>query len=205
MTYADPQTANPIASYPNSTIALHWVVAALILIVGGLGLAFGSAPRSMRPLFLNLHATAGLVMSIAIAARIIWRLVQTPPNFPAGPSRTLERASKLLHHLMYALMFAIPLTGLIAFIWHGRIFHFGAFVLNFGVLSERSVFHPAQTIHVWLAYGLFGSITVHVLATIWHQFFVRDHLLGRMLFQPRSSARMNEDTGSERSSHVSQA
>ena len=125
MTYADPQTANPIASYPNSTIALHWVVAALILIVGGLGLAFGSAPRSI--------------------------------------------------------------------------------VLDFGVLSERSVFHPAQTIHVWLAYGLFASITVHVVATFWHQFFLRDHLVGRMLFQPRSSARMNEDTGSERSSHVSQA
>ena len=205
MTYADPQTATPTPSYPNSTIALHWVVAALIISVGGLGLAFGSAPRSARPVLLNLHATAGLVMSVAIAARIIWRLVKRQPNFPAGPSRMLEQASKLLHHLMYVLMLAIPLTGLIAFIWHGRIFNFGAFVLDFGVLSERSVFHPAQTIHVWLAYALLGSITLHVLATIWHQFFLRDKLLGRMLFQPRSLARTNEDTGSERSSHVSQA
>lgn len=202
MTHADPQGAAVVARHTSSAILLHWLVAVLIVVVGGIGLAYGSVPRPTRPFWLNLHATVGVLMTLAIAGRIACRIFQKPPAFATGESKVLESASKGVHSLMYVLMCAIPATGLVAFIWHGRIFHFGAFDLDLAVASTRSVYHPAQSIHVWLAYGFIAAITLHVLAALWHQFFLRDNLMGRMLVQRRPSTNLNERTLSERSDHA---
>ena len=202
MTHADPQGATVLPRYTNAAILLHWLVAVLICVVGGIGLAYGSVPRSTRPFWLNLHATVGVLMTLAIAGRIACRILQKAPIFAPVEPKALENASKALHALMYVLMCAIPATGLVAFIWHGRIFHFGAIDLDLAIASTRTVYQPAQSIHVWLAYGFIAAVTLHILAAIWHQFFLRDNLMGRMLFQRRSSANMNERTMSERSNHA---
>ena len=202
MGHADAQGAAVAPRYASSAILLHWVVAVFIFVVGGIGLAYGSVPRPTRPFWLNLHATLGLWMTLAIAARIACRMFQRPPVFATGGSKMLEYASKGMHSVMYVLMFAIPATGLVAFIWHGRVFHFGALDLDLAVVSTRSVYHPAQSIHVWLAYGLCASVALHVIAAIWRQFILRDNLMARMLFEPRSTAHSNADAISERSNHA---
>jgi cytochrome b561 len=86
-----------------------------------------------------------------------------------------------VHRLLYAVMVLIPLFGIVAFIWHGRAFDYGLFQLNFGVASNRAVFHPAETIHQWLAYCLFGFAGVHAAAALWHHFGPRDGVLMRMM------------------------
>ena len=82
--------------------------------------------------------------------------------------------------LLYALMFVIPIIGIVTFIWHGRIFDFGLFRVNFGIARNRAIFHPTEDIHGYLAYALFGLAGVHVLAALWHHFIRRDGLLLRM-------------------------
>ena len=191
--------------YRKPAIALHWLVAVLFPIVGVIGLYFGWAPRGERPFWLNLHATAGMAMLIAICVRVVYRLAHRPPPLPHGTSRLGEMAAKGAHFLMYVLMVAIPAAGLVAFIWHARIFDFGAFQVGLGVVSDRSIFHPAQSIHKWLAYGFFIVVGLHVLAAVWRQFILRDHLLERILFPPRSSAIATHDEGSEGSNHVHSA
>ena len=196
--------------YTNPAILLHWLVALLIITVAGIGLYFGVAPRVERPFWLNLHATTGLAMAIAIVARSAWRIVQAPPPWPDGASRLEERGAQAVHLLMYVLMIAIPLFGLVAFIWHARVFDFGVFHLNFGVASERAVYSPAQSIHKWIAYGFLILIALHVLAALWHRFILRDQRLERIFLPPRPSARLTadlktEEFGSERSNHVHSA
>ena len=188
--------------YATSTILLHWIVAALIVVVGGIGLAFGAVPRPARPFWLNLHTTIGVVMTLFIVARIGWRIFLTPPVFLAGEFRSLEVLSKGVHLLMYVLMGAVPATGLVAFIWHGRVFDFGAFVMDFAIVSTRAIYHPVQSIHTCLAYGLCATIAIHVLAALWHQFVLRDNLVGRMLVRPLWSARLDKHSISERSNHA---
>ena len=206
-----PPDSNPaLQRYTNPAIFLHWLVAVLIIAVAGLGLYFGAAPRGERPFWLNLHATIGLAMATAIVTRLAWRMMQAPPPSLVGGSRLEERAAQAVHFLMYILMIAIPLVGLIAFIWHARIFDFGMFKLNFGVVSERAVYSPAQSIHKWLAYGFLIVIALHVLAAFWHRFVLRDQLLERIIFPPRPSAKMTADLkteglGSERSNNVRSA
>jgi maleylacetoacetate isomerase len=61
-----------------------------------------------------------------------------------------------MHRALYVLMFITPFVGVVTFIWHGRIFDFGLFRLDFGVPSNRAVFRPTEDIHGYLAYALFA-------------------------------------------------
>ena len=167
--------------YDTVAILLHWLVALLIIGVGGIALAFGYGPRAMRPFWLNLHGTIGVVMFAIIIVRVLWRIWHTPPALPVRTQRFVVLVSEGFHHLMYGLMLAIPTLGLISFIWHARIFDFGLFRVVPGIVADRAIYHPTQNLHVWLAYGMMAAFVVHVLAALWHQFILRDDLISRML------------------------
>ena len=83
-------------------------------------------------------------------------------------------------------MLAIPPLGIVAFVWHGRAFDFGLFRIDFGVKSDRAIFHPAEDYHGWLVYTLFALVALHALAALWHHFIRRDDVLRRMWPGPRA-------------------
>jgi cytochrome b561 len=85
-----------------------------------------------------------------------------------------------VHLLLYALMFLIPIIGIVTFIWHGRAFNFGLFRVDFGIRSNRAIFHPTEDVHGYLAYALLALVGIHVLAALWHQFIRRDGVMLRM-------------------------
>ena len=114
-------------------------------------------------------------------ARIAWRMTHTPPDYPPDIGEFSRRLSHPVHMLLYALLVIIPLFGIVAFVWHGRAFDFGLFRIDFGIKSDRAIFHPAEDIHGWLAYSLFGLAGLHALAALWHRFVKRDGIMARML------------------------
>jgi cytochrome b561 len=73
-----------------------------------------------------------------------------------------------------------PVLGIVTFIWHGRVFDFGVFKVDFAVAKNRAIFNPTEEIHRYLAYALFTLAGLHVSAALWHQFIRRDGLLARM-------------------------
>jgi cytochrome b561 len=91
-----------------------------------------------------------------------------------------RRLSGAVHLALYALMLITPIIGIVTFVYHGRAFDFGFFRIDFGIRSNRSVFHPTEDWHGYLAYALFGIAGFHASAALWHQFVLRDGLLSRM-------------------------
>ena len=77
-------------------------------------------------------------------------------------------------------MFITPIVGVVTFLYHGRVFDFGLFQLDFGVTKNRAIFHPTEDIHGYLAYALFALAGLHALAALWHQFVLHDGVLRRM-------------------------
>ena len=146
------------ARYDGMAMAFHWASFLLIAFVASLGLRFDSMARAEQPFWINIHALVGLLV-LALALRL------------SGPT----------HFLLYGLMIVIPLIGIVAFVWHGRAFEFGVMRIDFGIKSDRTVFHPAEDVHGLLAYGLFALVGLHVLAAFWHQYLRRDGVLSRML------------------------
>lgn len=167
--------------YGAGAIAFHWSVAAFVLFLGTLGLLFDDIPKESRPFWINVHGSVGLIYLALVIARLAWRAGHRPPPLPAAVGELSRRASSAAHHVLYALMLLIPALGIVAYVWHGRSFDYGLFQLNFGVQSNKAIFHPAEEIHQLLAYALFAVVGLHVLGALWHQYVRRDGVLLRML------------------------
>ena len=167
--------------YGAGAIAFHWTVAALIVFLGVLGLLFEDLPKELRPFWINVHGTVGLVYFGMVIARLAWRAGNRPPDLPSDVGEFSRRASHATHLLLYALMASVPMLGFVAFVWHGRVFDYGLFQIDFGVPSDRAVFHTAEEIHQLLAYALFGLAGLHAAGALWHHFVRRDRVLMRML------------------------
>lgn len=165
--------------YDRFAIALHWIVAALIIWVGAVGLMFGNLLHAAKPFWLNLHAIVGLVLLILVAVRTVWRLAHPAPPPPDADART-RMLSKATHAALYVLMAAIPVVGLISFLWHGRVFDFGVVKVSPGIVADKGIYRPTQTLHAWLTYGMVALLALHVAASLWHQFILRDGLMARM-------------------------
>jgi cytochrome b561 len=166
-------------SYGRTAVILHWSVAILIVAVGAVGLMFGNVLHAAKGFWLNLHAIAGVFLLMLAAVRTAWRLTHPAPPLhgAAGATKFIGAAT---HAAMYALMLAIPIVGLVSFLWHDRIFDFGVVKFSPGIAADKAVYHPTQTLHAWLTYGLIAILALHVTASLWHHFFLRDGLLARM-------------------------
>jgi len=168
-------------SYDGIAMTLHWIVATLVIFVGALGLAFDWIPRASRLFWINIHTSVGLVMFGFILMRALWRVANPPPPPNPGWSRPVVVTSHLTHMALYALMLVLPVIGIVAYVWHGRVFDYGLFRLDFGVAAQKGVYEPAEELHQWLAYVLMGLVGLHVVGALWHHFVARDGIFARIL------------------------
>jgi cytochrome b561 len=173
--------------YETPAIVFHWISVVLVVAVGVLGLLHDSWPKQTQSFWINIHALIGLLLWVLIVTRFGWRRRHTPPPLPAEFGALSRRVAALVHGSLYALLFVIPIIGIVTFIWHGRAFDFGLFRLNFGVRSNRAIFHPTEDIHGYLAYALFTLVGIHVLAALWQHFVRHNGVLSRM-WPSRSAA-----------------
>ena len=167
-------------SYDAGAIAFHWITVLLLVTVGILGLLHDSWPKRTHVFWINVHAILGLLLSLILISRIWWRVQHAPPALPAELGALSQRLSRPVHLALYALMFLTPVFGVVTFIWHGRIFDFGLFQVDFGIRSNHAIFGPTEDVHGYLAYALFGLVGLHVLAAMWHRFILHDAVMQRM-------------------------
>jgi cytochrome b561 len=169
-----------VVRYDGGAMAFHWAMAILIVVVGVLGLLHDSWPKRTQAAWINRHAVIGLSVWVLLMARFWWRSTHKPPELALDVGEPWRKLSHAVHLLLYALIFVTPIVGIVTFIWHGRMFDFGVFTVNFGVRSNRAIFHPTEDIHGYLAYTLFALAGIHALAALWHHFVRHDSVLLRM-------------------------
>lgn len=171
----------PRDRYAPPAIVLHWISALLIVWIGTLGLLHDSWPdKASQTFWINMHAVSGLLLVALTIARLGWRLRHPPPPLPADAGAAAARWSTPVHRLLYVLLFALPLLGVVTFVWHGRVFDFWLFRIDPGVKSNRAIFHPTEDVHGYLAYALFGLAGLHIVIALWHRFARRDGVFARM-------------------------
>ena len=167
--------------YDSGAIAFHWLMFVLVVCVGVLGLLHDSWPtKPMQRFWINFHAILGLLLWFTLMARFLWRLRHRPPPLMESVGAFSRRTQALVHFSLYALLFVTPIVGIITFVYHGRAFDFGIFKIDFGIKSNRAIFHPTEDLHGYLAYAIFALAGIHALTALWHQFITRDGLLARM-------------------------
>lgn len=166
-------------------VALHWIVALLIVATFGLGLWMGEVPaRADRPYYFAIHASLGITLLVILVVRILWALANPTPAAPAGTPAWQHSAARLTHLGLYVLTLATILLG-----WFLAGVHDTPIVpLAFGALpmpSPLTLGHSAEDFleeaHELAAYALLALAGLHVLAALWHHYVLRDNTLRRML------------------------
>jgi cytochrome b561 len=105
---------NPAASgsYTRTAIGLHWLIAIALAGTFALGIYMHELPLSPQKLKLySWHKWAGVSIFLFVTLRLMWRLRHRPPALPAAMPRWQVRIAEGTHHLLYLLMFAVPLSG----------------------------------------------------------------------------------------------
>jgi cytochrome b561 len=183
MNTAPLQSSNPRstnARYGAGAIAFHWTMFVLVVAVGTLGLLHDDWPKETQGFWINIHALIGLSLWAVLLARLWYRSRHAPPALPNGVGALTRRLSSPVHWALYGLMFVIPVIGVVTFVYHGRVFDFGLFQIDFGIKKNRAIFNPTEDIHGYLAYALFALAGLHALAAFYHRFFLHDGVLARM-------------------------
>lgn len=167
--------------YTRTAVALHWLLA--LAIVGSLcmGLYMTSLPFSPQRLKLyNWHKWAGVIILVASAGRLLWRLTHRPPPEVRQPAWQ-QGVAQATHRLLYLLFFAVPLMGWAYSSAAGfPIVLFGVLPLPDFVAKNAELAEALKPWHGRLAWLLAALVALHVLAALKHHFIDRDGLLRRM-------------------------
>lgn len=170
--------------YTTTAIVLHWLIALLIIGAFTLGLVMtdmpGISPTKLR--YYNWHKWAGVTVLLLAALRLLWRLGHRPPPLSNTMPAWQRGAAHGLHHLLYVLMFAVPLSGYFFTLAAGRpVVYFGLFKLPVLIDPNPQWKDVLQETHEWLVWFMAAIVAVHVLAALKHAFVDRDDTLRRML------------------------
>ncbi|WP_034295270.1 cytochrome b [Herbaspirillum sp. RV1423] len=162
---------------------LHWILAVLFIGMVGLGwymMDIEDSPGS--DWYFNLHKSIGLLVIGLVILRAAWRLTHRPAPLPMATPSWQIVASTISHWALYALMFALPLIGIIgaAFSKSGLAF-FGS-PLPRVVTENHDVAEFFFSVHSFAAWILVILVCLHVLAGLKHLLIDKDGVFQRMWF-----------------------
>lgn len=167
-------------------VALHWLMVPMImlaLIMGGNVLVDipNSDPAKLDAL--RGHMLFGLGILALMLVRLATRLIASRPAPAHTGNPIADRLSLPTHRLLYVLVLIMALSGVATSLMTGlgEIVFFGSSAslpASFEGIAPRAL-------HGLTAKILMLLIALHVLAALYHQFFVKDRLLSRMWFGKR--------------------
>jgi len=169
--------------YTKTAVILHWLIALLIFAAFPLGLYMHDLPLSPTKLRLySYHKWIGVTVFLFAVIRVYWRSTHRPPVLPDTMLRWEKIAAESVHHLLYILIFIVPVTGWLMSSAKGfQTVWFGVLPLPDLVGKNKELGDLLHEVHEMLNYIMLGLVIAHVGAAIKHHFIERDDILTRMV------------------------
>lgn len=170
------------APFSRLSILLHWVMAALIMVMLFVGLVMAHDSTIHYAGLFTLHRTVGFLLLLLVVIRLINRFASHTPALPHDLPIIMKLAAHLSHILLYGFMVALPLVG-----W--AMLSAGGYPITLWGgchIPPLIGFHPhlwgaLRCLHSLLAYGLILLILAHIGAALLHGIIRRDGVLRSML------------------------
>src|SRR5579862_4321893 len=179
-------SAAPPVRYTRTAIALHWIVA--VLIIGNLcfGLYMVGLPLSPQKLRdLSYHKWVGITVLLLSAARLLWRLFHPAPALPDSMRSWERKAAHASHAALYILFFAAPISGWLFSSAAGfKTMYLGVIPIPDLLEKNKELADVLRITHRTITYLLAAVVGLHAAAALKHHFVDRDDVMRRML--PRS-------------------
>jgi cytochrome b561 len=189
--------------YTKTAVILHWLIALAIFAMFALGWYMTGLPKeapkqmaydlfdwgiytwqlgeeaSPRNFYFNLHKSVGITILGLVIIRILWRLTHKPPALLTSYKAWERKLSTAAHHLLYLLMFALPVSGLtMAMSGKYGVKWFGLDFLS-GSDNEmiREIFKEA---HEVIGFIILLVIALHIVGALKHKLIDKDTTMDRM-------------------------
>jgi cytochrome b561/polyisoprenoid-binding protein YceI len=175
--------------YTAAAKTLHWLIAALILIMFPLAWTMGDFSGLQKFKLYNLHKSIGITVLALMALRLLWRASFAPPALPETMPGRERRAAHLGHLALYAALFIMPLSGWAmisasdkpSVFFNATPFPLLPWLGGLAPAEKKSFALLFKEVHEVSAYVLLVLIAGHVAAALRHAFILKDGIMSRML------------------------
>lgn len=165
--------------YAGVSMALHWIIAALVALQLGLGWYMNEVVpdhSAQQDQIQDIHVEFGILLLMLVVLRIISRWIWRAPRMDAGIAPWERTLAQVVHYLLYGLIVIIPLLG-----WgllSARHEHISFFGIPWPALpgvptgpAGKAVGHTFKSLHVyWLIWAILIALFLHVSGALKHQF-----------------------------------
>ena len=174
---------NPNERWGAVSQSFHWLIVLLLLAQGTVGLLMGDMARGPDKIAVYaFHKSVGITILALALARMLWRLYAGRPAPVPGTPPWQERMASAMHGLLYALLFAVPISGWVMNSAAGfPLQWFGLFNLPSIAAHDHDLHEFTESLHEWLFWVLIALAAAHAAAAVYHHLFQRDATLARML------------------------
>lgn len=178
---------NDATGYGSVARALHWAAALFVVAGWLLGTFIDDFPKSAEPSVLFVHMSLGLTILALLLVRLGWRLADpVPPAAETAFSPWSDRLALLMQWLLYALLLAAPVSGIVLEFARGQpVPVFGLFDIASPWPRDRAFARSVKEVHELLTDALLILASLHALAALAHHYVLKDATLLRMLPRPR--------------------
>jgi len=172
---------NTKEDYGLVTILLHWLMAALVFGMFGLGvymvdLTYVDSWYKKAP---AAHIGLGILLFFLFVFRLLWRLFNVKPELIGSPFE--QKAGLLVHRMHYGFMFFEMVSGYLTVTAGGRgVDVFSWFEVPALFPPEKGREETAGLAHQFLAWAFMGFVALHAAAALKHHFINKDRTLLRM-------------------------
>jgi cytochrome b561 len=170
--------------YGSVAKSLHWLILALLIAQFTFAWTMPHIGRTVpSSILIDCHVWFGVTILFVAMIRLFWRLTHGEPEPEDGIPPWQVATARLIHWLLYALLFTIPILGWVNASWRGmHVTLFGLVELPKLLATRVPGWRWTGDIHSLLAnYGLLALVCVHVAAALYHYLIRRDGVLHRML------------------------
>ena len=192
--------------YTKPAVILHWLIALVIFSMFALGWYMSELPKeapkqtafdlfdlgiytwelakeaSPRTFYFNLHKSIGITLLALIAIRVLWRITHRPPAMLTSYKPWEKKLATGMHHMLYLLMVAMPVTGLIMAVnsKYGVMWFGMDFIAGLDNSNLRDIFKEAHEI---IGAILLLSVIIHIVGALKHKLIDKDDTMKRMSFK----------------------
>jgi len=169
-------------SYGIVAMGFHWLLflmLAFMIIAGNFLASMPKGPEKLQAA--GMHKSFGVVLLLLILARLAWRLINVTPKDPEGLPAIQRLMARAMHWVLYVLMFAQPLSGILMSQAAGYpVSAFGLLELPVLLDKDASLAQFFRGVHgtVWIL--LVVAVVGHAGAALHHHFIRKDDVLKKM-------------------------
>lgn len=130
----------------------------------------------------QLHKPIGALILLFGLMALIWRHMNTRPEYPPLMPTWEKVAAKIVHVCLYLLILLFPISGILMSTYSGYPIDFwGIYQLPLFLEKNKAMGGFFYDIHEILGYLSAAVITIHIGAALKHHYISKDNILKRML------------------------